>query len=463
MSAFDKPIGDILGAMEARLTATMQSGEGGATPANVTAARDAVLAGQATLAKSSDVLAAQAAIIAGIPAPTAPATPEQLTQTRADLLAAVAAIPAGASAAQLTQTRADLLAAMAGSGATQGEVRRFVQGAVPAGWLAIADDPVLPGKAALYRLEPMGSSFNANVAYVNTGTGAGYWVFSSNIMQRRDLATAAAVGPAYICGVTRPANSMPFMATIGKYIYVGGGYVSSTGNACTDLNRFDTETGGVTTLAALPRAIATADAVVLNDGRILAWAYASSGLTQTMASTGFWLYDPATNLTAVEVLASLPLRNTYNYGRNLVKMPSGAILIIEGYDGADSATTHTTRYSCLLTVAGNVITASAAENSGFSSGGAAPHMLGTPTGAHLYMYASVSRTYVEGVGWGAGALAIPHATAFYTSGDNLGYSAVLPNNSGWVFCTNSGSQHTTYVLTTSANSPGAPLTYAKKL
>jgi hypothetical protein len=182
-----------------------------------------------------------------------------------------------------------------------------------------------------------------------------------------------------------------------------------------------------------------------------------------MTAIAFYLYDPAQNLTAAEVLVSLPLLNVYNYGRYLTKMPSGKVMVMEGYDGSPSAVQHATRYTCLLTVNGNTITAGAAENTGHSSANYSPNVLASPSGAHIFYGGAIARSYVEGLGWGASAMPLPHNTAYYTSGDRNGSNYPLPNGAGWVFCVNSGSQHATYVLLTSANAPGSGVVYAKKL
>lgn len=283
-------------------------------------------------------------------------------------------------------------------------------------------------------------------------------------MQRLDPASAAPVGPAYPCGTVRPTASNPFLVAIDKYLYAGGGLDYNTSAPLTDLLRFDTETGSVLTLAALPRGINIADATVLPDGRILFWAYTVTSLTQTAAATAFWIYNPVTNLTAVEVLVSIPLLNAAQGGRNLVKMPSGALMILEGYDVSPAtALAHTTRYSCLLTVLGNSIIASGAENTTMSCGSSALVMLATPAGAHLFYNGNVQRSYVEGVGWGPAAFTFAHNQAFGTNGDTCASVVALPGNAGWFFVSNGSGQSTVYILLASANAPGAPLLYARKL
>lgn len=389
-------------------------------------------------------------------------TAADLTAANAPVLAAVAAAPVGASPAALAAAKAEIISALAGSGAVQGEVRRFISGAVPVGWQSLADDPIYPSKGILLRLQNSSASPGVG-AYVTTGTGAGYWRYAGTVLQRLDLATAAAVGPAYPCGISRGTQSKPFMVAIGKYLYMGGG--STAANApLADLMRFDTETGAAMVLAALPRAVNSADAVLLDDGRILFWCSAATGLTQTPASTAFWFYNPATNFTAVEVLASLPLLNTIDQGRNLVKMPSGAVMVIEGTDATPAtATSHTTRYSCLLTISGNSIVAGPAENCG-ASFPAGTVLLASPAGAHVWRGGQVQRSYVEGVGWGAAALTCAHVQS-YAGTDNatLGSAVALPENTGWFFIINNNGANVPYVLLTGANSPGAPLLYAKKL
>lgn len=433
MSAFDKP--------QAALDTSAL-----ARPSDITAAA-------APLAKAADAAQARTDILAAI-APLAKATDvasqaksADLAQARTDILAAVAAAAA----------------ASAGAGAVQGEVRRFIGGSVPAGWQSISEDPVYPSKGVLLRVRAATAGLSA-CAYVESGTNAGYWTYSRTTMQRLDTASAALLGPAYPCGNTRVATSNPFLVAIGKYLYTGGGLDYYTSAPLTDLLRFDTETGAVLTLAALPRGINIADATVLPDGRILFWAYTATGLTQTAAATAFWIYNPVTNLTAVEVLVSLPLLNASQAGRNLVKMPSGTFMIMEGYDVSPAtAIAHTTRYSCLLTVSGNSIIASGAENTTISCGSNAPVMLATPAGAHLFYSGNVQRSYVEGVGWGPAAITFAHNQVFSTNGDACASAVALPGNAGWFFISNGSGQSTVYILLASANAPGAPLLYAKKL
>lgn len=386
-----------------------------------------------------------------------------VTQARTDILAAVAAAPVGATPAALAAACTNILAAVAasaGAGAVVGEVRQFLQGLVPAGWLGFTDSVTYPSKGVILSLgSPPGPG---NAAYVDEGTGAGYWHLYASTLQRYDLDTAAAIGPSYTFAAPRN-TSQPFLVAVGKYLYIGGGS-SSTGTPVVDLLRFDTETGVVFRLANLPRGISSADAIVLNDGRLLIWAVSATGLTQTMAATAFWLYDPTTNLTATEVLVALPLLNASSNGHNLAKLPSGGVMIIESSDTTTAtATTHTTRYSCVLTVSGNTVTAGTAENTGASVATTAVTLLPFASGVHFYCSGTVYRTYIEGTGWTTGAQAFSQKVGGYGAGAGCNYAYALPGARGWLVTGNSNSVCNLSVLLTSANAPGRPVIYARKL
>jgi hypothetical protein len=377
-----------------------------------------------------------------------------------------------AKAADVTQARTDILAAVAaaaGAGALVGEVRQFLQGQVPPGWQGFTDSVAYPSKGIILGLAstapPTGSA--GVVAYVNEGAAAGYWYLTGLALQRYDLDTAAPIGPSYAYAAGRSASGGAFVVAVGKYLCIGGG-MTAGGTVLAELLRFDTETGAVLRLANLPRGLLSADAVALNDGRFLIWASTASGLTQTMAATGFWLYDPETNLTATEVLVSLPLLNVGTnigvIGHNLAKLPSGAVMIIEGSDATTaSAVAHTTRYSCVLTVSGNTITAGPAENTGASAAMTPVTLLSAASGVHFYYSGTVYRTYIEGTGWTAGTQTFPHKGGAYSAGAYATYSCTLPGGRGWVVSGYTGGTSNLSVLLLSANAPGRPLVYARKL
>lgn len=323
--------------------------------------------------------------------------------THIDALVAPLATAAAAAASQ-----AAILAAIAGGGggALTGEVRQFVRSGLPAiGWSEVPGSVIAPTSGiglSLASASINGSGYGLCV-YVTGGGAAGLWrALGTAGWQRFSIDTGLAVGAVSPWPITvSGTDNRPFAVAIGKYIYMGGlGRDTSGGN---NLYRFDTETGIFTALANFPRLLVISSAAVLADGRILVSPSTVWAVSSTPATTYFYLYDPSTNATPIEVLVNIGITKFIASGmHNLALMPSGKVLIVD-----EAAPNSGNRLSTLLTITGNTITAGAQEDTG-SANAAGLFLLKTIVGAHSASNYNIVRTYVEGQGWGTPSLSIAY-------------------------------------------------------
>lgn len=287
-----------------------------------------------------------------------------------------------------------------------GFVAQFQANRVPADWTVLAGTTyslvggmVSGSVAAIY-------GGQGSAAYVDSGAAQGLWQYKSNSFQCYSLATNKAVGPAYVGGLATTTYGVPFLVAVGKYIYYGAIYTAS-GTASNMLLRFDTETGLTVAMApfsrALGRAIYDATALLLPDGRIIIAPYdaaGAGGVAITQSTVPFFIYDPVTNATPLEVIVSLPLTKWWTVGagvgpRPMTLVPSGKVLLMDA-DAPDAGG----RLSCLLTVSGNTITVGSVADTGSRVSANYTYLgLGLmPTASGAYCPAT-SSAFTEGFGW----------------------------------------------------------------
>jgi hypothetical protein len=362
-----------------------------ATTTALTAAQTALAAAVAPKATSAELTATQTAVTAAI----------AQKSTSVELAATQATITANAAA-----DRAAILSAIASAGVAPGEVKSFLATAIPAGFTRLSNTDFVPsgGTVESSIASTTGTGFG-DAVYVSAGANPGIWRYRIDRFQRFDLATNVPLGSAYLCPTTTTSTSgIPVaLAVIGTKIYLAGVGTGSGYTASAKFYVFDTNTLVFTALADFPRALSSASglrAIVLNDNRILFASSAAVGLTITQAATPFWIYDPVSGVAPVEVLVSLTitkfLGNTYDLLMQM--LPLGQILLLDS-----AAPTSGNALSCCLTVTGNAIAVSAAEDIGLGSitSTSTGWFLATSTGA-LVGSAGTVRTYVYGSGWGAG-------------------------------------------------------------
>lgn len=397
-----------------------------ATSADLAAAQTAVLAAVGPKATSADLAAAQTAILSmqglarsdtltAITSATGPlATASALTAAQTALTAAIApkstSVELATTQATITANaaadRAAILTAIASAGVAPGEVKNFLATAIPAGFTRLSNTDFVPsGGVVESSIASTTSTGFGDAVYVSAGANPGIWRYRIDRFQRFDLATNVPLGSAYLCPTTTtsPSGIPVALAVIGTKIYLAGVGTGSGYTASAKFYVFDTNTLVFTALADFPRALSSAGglrAVVLTDNRILFASSSAVGLTITPAATPFWVYDPVSGVAPVEVIVSLTitkfLGNTYDLLMQM--LPQGQILLLDS-----SAPASGNALSCCLTVTGNAIAVSAAEDIGLSS--VTPTSTGwflpTATGALLGSAGTV-RTYVYGSGWGAG-------------------------------------------------------------
>lgn len=367
--------------------------------ANTTTVTGAITAAQTHIesASAGAHAATQTAITNAIAADTAN-TNSKLTDPNTGLAAIKSAISAmGSGGGGSSSSSASLF--------PSGYVAQFQANLIPTDWSNLAGTTYSTTGGMASSSVAGGQGSMAVMAYVTEGSAAGLWSYGNNIFQRFSVASNKAVGSAY--QGARPGQggySGPFLTAVGKFLYYGA---ISNGSPDTGLFQFDTETGLTTAMAPFPRPIGSqiyaATAIRLPSGVILICPRDSTragGITVTPDAVPFFLYDPATNATPIEVLVSLPLTMIASAGgaggqHSMCLLPHGRVLIQEV-----AAPSAGNRQSCELVVAGTSIYATnqadtgnrTAANYNFYGLGLLP----TATGAYC---AYAGTAYTEGLGW----------------------------------------------------------------
>lgn len=414
----------------------------------VNAARDAVLGAQATAVAlasvRTDVLAGQGVL----------ATSAQVTAARASIESLQA------TAAALSGVRTDILAAVTSSSAYTGEIRRFPANQVPAAFTRMADTGVMPaGGAHVVATAASAASAAGDAVYVAGGTNPGIWRYSNNVLQRFDVASGTAVGPAYPCPTAGSTQRAPAMTVLGTKIYLGG--LATTSNVGT-VKAYMFETTGTpafSEVASFPKTLSGSRAVTLADGRILITSWLVAGAVVAPVATPFWIYDPVANLTPVEVSVALLLTKFSDANLTVMQMlPSGKVLLS---DFASPAAGNI--LSCLLTVTGNAIAVSATEDTGLLATTGLGLM---PTATGILTTNPSFRAYTEGSGWTAGSCPAAYGYAGALPGTSLGGAGQRTSKIeglGWLFAGNAtAAAMNVGILFTAAPGAGTVIVDAKK-
>lgn len=337
---------------------------------------------------------------------------------------------------------------------TSGQVATFRLSKLPkTGWTRFPYLDVVPSGGIAVTVTPVGLSFIniSSAAYVATGTGAGLWVQNSNKVACIDITTGLVIGPELSLPFTGLSGYVGAFIAVGKDIYMS---IAGTNR----LYKLNTETRVFTRLEDFPRVIGPGSGgLQLPDGRLLFYSSMATGLTITADAIPFWLYSINAGGAPVETTVAIPLTKVATSGTipRVALLPSGRLLM---WDFTNPTSGY--RKSCVLTLSGNTLTSSPAEEfvGPTSTGG-----LGTiPTDTGVVLDTNGGGTgwasYIEGVGWQA--VTKPNALGtFYVAGSAAGFGLRAPGY-GYVGIPVNNSSNSFWIFLTGTTAHGDPLVQA---
>lgn len=298
------------------------------TTADVNAARDAVLAGQTPLAKTSDLAAVQSAIIAALPVSSgAGATTDDLTALRNGILTEVdtRATPTDVGAARdaVLAGQAQLLAAIsaAGGGAAPGQILTFNVARVDwTKYTQVSGAPISYG-ADLFTLARAPSAYISITRLTRASDG----VHSLGLTADGSSMQHSVLDESTNTWVTRVAPNNGIWSGSpngGVFVTLNDGRLlfaqPPASSLETTVRAFTISTGLWSTLTPLPVSDRGSNGITLNDGRVL---------VVNPDTTASFLYDPVAN-SWVSVASIGDGTGTVYTG--LAILPSANVLITAG-------------------------------------------------------------------------------------------------------------------------------------